>query len=125
MADIGQKLTNSKNHKQIGNGSSTLSTTSSSSTNSSLNNGINNNNNSTMPESRLRRHIIEEINDDSIYTIYLKKITYTFNNVLNKQSPKCNFVTRCDQVDYCSKDNNKNTNNNDDQQVIINYQSIN
>ena len=55
-------------------------------------------------QSRLRRHMTEEINEDSIYNVYLKKITYTFNNVLNKQQKlkNDNFITRCDQVDYSS-----------------------
>ena len=68
-------------------------------------------------DSRYRRQVTEEINDDSIYSIYLKKITYTFNNTLKPNNSK--FVTRCDQVDYRSTDKEYKSNTKwyDDQQV--------
>ena len=66
-----------------------------------------------------RRHVTEEVNEDSIYCICLKKITYTFNNSLNKQANNSNYVTRCDQVD-CSKTLEKsNTKWYDEQQVSM------
>ncbi len=70
-------------------------------------------------DSRGRRHIIEEVNDDSIYCIYLKKITYTFNNSLNKQANSSNYVTRCDQVDCSGRGEQPKSNSKwyDDQQV--------
>ena len=69
-------------------------------------------------DSRARRHVTEEVNEDSIYCICLKKITYTFNNSLNKQANSSNYVTRCDQVD-CSRGSGEKTNSKwyDDQQV--------
>ncbi|KAH9415808.1 Ral guanine nucleotide dissociation stimulator-like 1 [Dermatophagoides pteronyssinus] len=79
-------------------------------------------------QSRLRRHMTEEMNEDSIYNVYLKKITYTCNNILNKQQKlqSDNFITRCDQVDYSSSKNLKKNGNNkmnhnqqqDDQQSL-------
>lgn len=72
----------------------------------------------TSPQKRL---VTEEVNADSIYAIYLKKITYSFNNSLNKQSINSNFVTRCDQIDYKTKETTVNGKSNskwyDDQQV--------
>lgn len=76
-------------------------------------------------DSRARRHVTEEVNEDSIYCIYLKKITYTFNNSLNKQANSSNFVTRCDQVD-CSKGSGEKTNSKwyDDQQVSVTHKQF-
>lgn len=71
----------------------------------------------TANDSRGRRHVTEEVNEDSIYCICLKKITYTFNNSLNKQANSSNFVTRCDQVDSCRGTEKSNTKWYDDQQV--------
>lgn len=73
----------------------------------------------TPADSRGRRHVIEEVNDDSIYCIYLKKITYTFNNSLNKQANNSNYVTRCDQVDCSGRGEQPKSNSKwyDDQQV--------
>jgi len=71
----------------------------------------------TLSDSRARRHVTEEVNEDSIYCICLKKITYTFNNSLNKQANSSNFVTRCDQVDSCRTTEKSNTKWYDDQQV--------
>lgn len=70
-------------------------------------------------DSRGRRNVIEEVNDDSIYCIYLKKITYTFNNSLNKQANNSNYVTRCDQVDCSGRGEQPKSNSKwyDDQQV--------
>ena len=70
-------------------------------------------------DSRARRHVTEEVNEDSIYCIYLKKITYTFNNSLNKQANSSNYVTRCDQVDCSRGSGGEKTNSKwyDDQQV--------
>lgn len=70
------------------------------------------------PCTPIRRLETEEINDDSIYSIYLKKITYTFNNSLNKQASSSNFVTKCDQVDqHSSESQAKDRKRFDDQQV--------
>lgn len=77
-------------------------------------------------DSRYRKHVTEEINDDSIYNVYLKKITYTFNNTLRVNNS--NFVTRCDQVDYRPKETSKDLPRNnskwyDDQQVGLTRES--
>lgn len=71
----------------------------------------------TPPDSRARRQVTEEVNEDSIYSIYLKKITYTFNNSLNKQANSSNYVTRCDQVDDSGTGEKSNSKWYDDQQV--------
>lgn len=68
-------------------------------------------------DSPTRRHVTEEVNDDSIYCICLKKITYTFNNSLNKQATNSNYVTRCDQIDSHRPSDKTNSKWYDDQQV--------
>jgi len=77
--------------------------------NNSSNNNVNNNNenvnsrlesskSSSSPEevSPVRKHIIEEINDDSVYSIQLKKITYSMNS--HRAPANSNLVTKCDQT---------------------------
>lgn len=69
-------------------------------------------------DSPTRRHVTEEVNDDSIYCICLKKITYTFNNSLNKQATNSNYVTRCDQIDSHRPSDKTNSKWYDDQQSL-------
>ena len=52
--------------------------------------------------SPVRKHIIEEVNDDSVYSIQLKKITYSCASSINGRTGNSNFVTKCDQIDHRS-----------------------
>jgi len=54
-------------------------------------------------DKKLRKFWGQEVNEDSIYSIYLKKITYSFNcdDIITKLKfdEDSELVTRCDQTD--------------------------
>ncbi len=79
-------------------------------------------------DKKLRKFWGEEVSDDSIYSIYLKKITYSFNcdemnsKIKTDEKLESNFVTRCDQTDDCKqKKNQRKTTWFDEEQVFLTH----